>query len=188
MKTLESHRAGIVEQVGGAVTFTHVDEGDDDMPAHVKSTLFGASVATVPVAPAGKRLALGTLAGYVPVRAPQRRGFGGGHARDVTATTLGREGDAAGQTTVTITAPGRGCHDVTSEIEKAVADVGSGVRTGVAHVFVKHTSAGVAASERGSADAERASGGGAPTPSSPNGGTTSSSRTRTRDRTTCRDT
>ena len=33
---------------GGAVTFRHTDEGDDDMPAHVKSTLVGASL-TVPV-------------------------------------------------------------------------------------------------------------------------------------------
>ena len=33
---------------GGAVTFRHTDEGDDDMPAHVKSTLVGASL-TLPV-------------------------------------------------------------------------------------------------------------------------------------------
>lgn len=137
---------------GGAVTFNHVDEGDDDMPAHVKSTLFGASL-TVPVASAGKKLALGTWQGVYLCEHRDAGGFGGGHARDVTATTMGREEDAAGQTTVTITAPGRGCHDVTSEIEKAVADVGSGVRTGVAHVFVKHTSASVAASERGAVDA-----------------------------------
>ena len=171
---------------GGAVTFNHVDEGDDDMPAHVKSTLFGASL-TVPVASVGKKLALGTWQGVYLCEHRDAGGFGGGHARDVTATTMGREGDAAGQTTVTITAPGRGCHDVTSEIEKAVADVGSGVRTGVARLA---SSTPPPASPRPSeVQSTRASvWRRRSTPSSPNGGTTSSSRTRTRDRTTCRDT
>lgn len=44
----------------GARYYTHTLEGDDDMPAHIKSSLLGASV-TIPVR--GGRLALGTWQG-----------------------------------------------------------------------------------------------------------------------------
>ena len=101
----------------------------------------------------GKKLALGTWQGVYLCEHRDAGGFGGGHARDVTATTMGREGDAAGQTTVTITAPGRGCHDVTSEIEKAVADVGSGVRTGARARLRQAHLRRVAASEASAVDA-----------------------------------
>ncbi len=40
--------------------WTHTDEGDDDMPAHVKAALMGSSL-TLPIA--GGRLALGTWQG-----------------------------------------------------------------------------------------------------------------------------
>ena len=45
---------------GTELPYAHADEGPDDMPAHVKSTLVGASV-SVPVT--GGRLALGTWQG-----------------------------------------------------------------------------------------------------------------------------
>ena len=44
----------------GAEYFTHTLEGDDDMPAHIKSSLTGMSL-TIPIA--GGRLALGTWQG-----------------------------------------------------------------------------------------------------------------------------
>ena len=47
---------------------------------------------------------------------------------------------------MTLTAPGRGCHDVTAEIAAAAKaiGVGSNVRTGWLNVFVQHTSASLA--------------------------------------------
>jgi secondary thiamine-phosphate synthase enzyme len=44
----------------GAPYWTHTDEGDDDMPAHVKGSLLGFSL-SLPIA--GGRLALGTWQG-----------------------------------------------------------------------------------------------------------------------------
>lgn len=65
----------------GADYWTHVLEGDDDMPAHVKSSLLGASV-TVPVA--SGRLALGTWQG---IYLCEHRDSGG--ARTLTVTAFG---------------------------------------------------------------------------------------------------
>ena len=45
---------------GPKAPWVHTDEGDDDMPAHVKSSMFGASV-TVPITDG--RLNLGTWQG-----------------------------------------------------------------------------------------------------------------------------
>ena len=50
--------------------WTHTLEGADDMPAHVKASLLGPSL-TLPVRDG--RLALGHLAGHLPVRAPRPR-------------------------------------------------------------------------------------------------------------------
>lgn len=51
--------------------FTHLDEGDDDMPAHLKSSLIGASL-TIPVT--NHRLNLGTWQG---IYLCEFRNFGG---------------------------------------------------------------------------------------------------------------
>jgi secondary thiamine-phosphate synthase enzyme len=61
--------------------FEHTAEGADDMPAHVKSTLLGASV-TIPIR--GGRLALGTWQG---IYLGEHRSHGG--ARTVIATLSG---------------------------------------------------------------------------------------------------
>ena len=45
---------------GPKAPWVHTDEGDDDMPAHVKSSVFGASL-TIPIT--SGRLALGTWQG-----------------------------------------------------------------------------------------------------------------------------
>ena len=43
----------MVPEAWNGAMFEHVDEGPDDMPAHVKSTLFGATL-TVPVTADGR--------------------------------------------------------------------------------------------------------------------------------------
>jgi secondary thiamine-phosphate synthase enzyme len=58
--------------------YTHVMEGDDDMPAHIKSALTGASL-TIPVA--GGRLKLGTWQGIFLC---EFRNHGGGRRITVT--------------------------------------------------------------------------------------------------------
>jgi secondary thiamine-phosphate synthase enzyme len=61
--------------------WTHTDEGDDDMPAHIKASLMGFSV-TLPIA--GGRLALGTWQG---IYLGEHRDRGG--ARRLIATLSG---------------------------------------------------------------------------------------------------
>jgi secondary thiamine-phosphate synthase enzyme len=65
----------------GAPYWTHTLEGDDDMPAHVKSALVGSSL-SLPVS--GGRLALGTWQG---IYLCEFRDAGG--ARSVVATVFG---------------------------------------------------------------------------------------------------
>ncbi|HEX7028418.1 MAG TPA: secondary thiamine-phosphate synthase enzyme YjbQ [Gammaproteobacteria bacterium] len=43
------------------------------------------------------------------------------------------------QQTLQIRTSGRGSHEITSEVERAIAD--SGVETGLCHLFIRHTSA-----------------------------------------------
>jgi secondary thiamine-phosphate synthase enzyme len=61
--------------------WTHTDEGDDDMPAHIKASLMGFSV-TLPIS--GGRLALGTWQG---IYLGEHRDRGG--ARRLIATLSG---------------------------------------------------------------------------------------------------
>jgi secondary thiamine-phosphate synthase enzyme len=67
----------------GAPYFEHTAEGPDDMPAHIKSSVFGVSL-TLPVRDG--RLALGTWQG---VYLGEHRDHGG--ARSVVATIWGEE-------------------------------------------------------------------------------------------------
>jgi secondary thiamine-phosphate synthase enzyme len=67
----------------GAPYWTHTLEGDDDMPAHVKSSLLGASV-TVPVTDG--RFSLGTWQG---IYLCEHRDHGG--SRSLTVTVWGEE-------------------------------------------------------------------------------------------------
>ena len=64
--------------------WTHTLEGPDDMPAHVKSALFGPSL-TLPISQG--RLALGTWQGIYLCEHRDR-----GHPRSVVATLWGEEG------------------------------------------------------------------------------------------------
>ncbi len=65
----------------GARYFAHDAEGDDDMPAHVKASLFGAGL-TIPIRDGG--LALGTWQG---IYLGEHRDHGGG--RTVVVTLMG---------------------------------------------------------------------------------------------------
>jgi len=68
---------------GGSGLYRHDAEGSDDMPAHVKSALIGASV-TIPIT--NGRLATGTWQGiwYLEFRAAK-------HSRKVVATIQGEK-------------------------------------------------------------------------------------------------
>lgn len=83
---LERHFNMMVPQ--GAPHYVHTDEGPDDMPAHIKSVLIGASV-TVPVTDG--RLALGIWQGLYLC---EHRDHGG--ARELVLTLQGEMPPAAG--------------------------------------------------------------------------------------------
>lgn len=78
-RDLETHLRNLVPD--GAGHYVHVLEGPDDMPAHIKASLMGASV-TVPIAQG--RLRLGTWQG---IYLGEHRDHGG--ARQVVATLQG---------------------------------------------------------------------------------------------------
>lgn len=78
-RDLETHLRHLVPD--GAGHYVHVLEGPDDMPAHIKASLMGASV-TVPIAQG--RLRLGTWQG---IYLGEHRDHGG--ARQVVATLQG---------------------------------------------------------------------------------------------------
>ncbi|CAN0503329.1 unnamed protein product, partial [Ectocarpus sp. 12 AP-2014] len=55
------------------------------------------------------------------------------------------------QRTITVTAPSRGCHLITSEISKQVPELRS-FRVGMANIFLKHTSASLTINENADPD------------------------------------
>ena len=136
---------------GGAVTFRHTDEGDDDMPAHVKSTLVGAST-TFPVAPSGLA-AFGANQGVLLCEHRSGGGFGGsGATRDAVVT---RVRSKRGHRVVLAVDVTEACVDVTEALRDAVSrafvekkrnenadpEWKKKISAGVAHAFVRHTSA-----------------------------------------------
>ena len=141
---------------GGAVTFRHTDEGDDDMPAHVKSTLVGAST-TLPVAPNGAA-AFGAAQGVLLCEHRSGGGFGGsGATRDAVVTRVRSKRGYRVVLAVDVT---EACVDVTEALRDAVsraslkrgadgtdtkkienADPEWKISAGVAHAFAPHTSA-----------------------------------------------
>ena len=68
-------------------TFHHTDEGDDDMPGHVKSSLMGPSL-NIPIR--NGRLALGTWQGIYLNEHRDQGGWGGGHTRRIIITLQGQ--------------------------------------------------------------------------------------------------
>jgi secondary thiamine-phosphate synthase enzyme len=68
-------------------TFRHVDEGEDDMPGHVKSSIMGVSLA-IPIQ--NGRLALGTWQGVYLNEHRDQGGWGNGHQRTILITLHGQ--------------------------------------------------------------------------------------------------
>ena len=54
------------------------------------------------------------------------------------------------QDTLTVNTPGRGTHDITRQVDDVVG--ASGIQTGLAHVFIKHTSASLMICENADPD------------------------------------
>jgi len=127
---------------GGAVTFRHTDEGDDDMPAHVKSTLVGASATFPEILPSGLA-AFGATQGVLLCEHRSGGGFGGsGATRDAVVTRVRSKRGYRVVLAVDVT---ESCVDVTEALRDAVSrgdpECSKKISAGVAHAFVRHTSA-----------------------------------------------
>jgi len=56
---------------------------------------------------------------------------------------------------ISITAPSRGCHLITSEVNKAISSDLSGIKIGMANLFIQHTSASLTINENADPDVRR---------------------------------
>ena len=56
---------------------------------------------------------------------------------------------------ITITAPSRGCHLITNEVQKAITNDLSQIKIGLCHLFVQHTSASLTINENADPDVRR---------------------------------
>eukprot|EP00584_Thalassiosira_punctigera_P010604 CAMPEP_0172534814 /NCGR_PEP_ID=MMETSP1067-20121228/7061_1 /TAXON_ID=265564 ORGANISM="Thalassiosira punctigera, Strain Tpunct2005C2" /NCGR_SAMPLE_ID=MMETSP1067 /ASSEMBLY_ACC=CAM_ASM_000444 /LENGTH=222 /DNA_ID=CAMNT_0013319659 /DNA_START=50 /DNA_END=718 /DNA_ORIENTATION=+ len=56
---------------------------------------------------------------------------------------------------ISITAPSRGCHLITSEVNKAIQSDMSGIKMGMANLFIQHTSASLTINENADPDVRR---------------------------------
>jgi hypothetical protein len=56
---------------------------------------------------------------------------------------------------ISITAPSRGCHLITSEVNKAIRDDISGINIGMTNLFIQHTSASLTINENADPDVRR---------------------------------
>ena len=84
---LENALNRIVPESWNKDMFKHTNEGPDDMPAHVKSSLMGASV-TVPVTKGNFNL--GTWQGIYLNEHRNVGGYGSGHSRKIVVTLQGQ--------------------------------------------------------------------------------------------------
>ena len=56
---------------------------------------------------------------------------------------------------ISITAPSRGCHLITSEVNQAISNDMSNVKIGMANLFIQHTSASLTINENADPDVRR---------------------------------
>lgn len=56
---------------------------------------------------------------------------------------------------ISITAPSRGCHLITSEVNKAIQKDITGFKIGMANLFIQHTSASLTINENADPDVRR---------------------------------
>lgn len=124
--------------------FEHVDEGPDDMTAHVKTSLVGSTM-RVPVV--NGNLRMGTWQGAYLNEHRNVGGFGRGHSRDVLCVC--DENDAMAQTSVSVSAGKRGLRDITDDVIAALRPTLDACRVGLVHCFCEHTSASVVVAKRG---------------------------------------
>jgi secondary thiamine-phosphate synthase enzyme len=59
------------------------------------------------------------------------------------------------QKEITITAPSRGCHLITSDVNKAVGKEISSIKVGLCNLFIQHTSASLTINENADPDVRR---------------------------------
>ena len=56
---------------------------------------------------------------------------------------------------ISITAPSRGCHLITNDVNKAISKDMSGIKVGMANLFIQHTSASLTINENADPDVRR---------------------------------
>jgi secondary thiamine-phosphate synthase enzyme len=130
---------------GGAVQFRHVQEGDDDMPAHVKSTLLGATV-TVPVGE-GNEILFGESQDIYLCEHRDGGGFGGTDGtRDAIVTKTPRDQGkrTSRRTVLEIRTSSRGCADIGELLRRTLASSPKKIETGWVNVFSRDPSASFA--------------------------------------------
>jgi hypothetical protein len=59
------------------------------------------------------------------------------------------------QREISITAPSRGCHLITPQVNRAIKDDVAGIRIGMANIFIQHTSASLTINENADPDVLR---------------------------------
>ena len=137
---LENAMNHIVPESWHDTMFRHVEEGPDDMSAHVKTVLITPSV-RVPISNGG--LAMGTWQGVYLNEHRSVGGMGRGHTRDVVVA-IDAPTSTVAQKTITVSAGKRGLQDITGSIKDAFdADTLRSLDTGILHCFIKHTSASI---------------------------------------------
>ena len=130
--------------LGGGPTSVCINENADP---DVRVDLAGALQRIAPRGALAAAIVGGSLA--VPCGSGGRPGLGTwqglylnnhGDIREAPFTKTSTE--VCAQTTITATAPKRGCHDITSQVEGALAKMGgASAEGGAVHIFIKHTSA-----------------------------------------------
>ena len=137
---LENAMNRIVPESWHETMFRHVEEGPDDMSAHVKTSLITPSV-RVPISNGG--FAMGTWQGVYLNEHRSVGGMGRGHTRDVVVA-IDAPTSTVAQKTIHVSAGKRGLQDITGAIKGAFdADELRAVDIGTVHCFIKHTSASI---------------------------------------------
>lgn len=111
--------------------FEHTYEGPDDMPAHVKSSLFGAFL-TLPLTDG--RINAGPDKGIYLCEHRDGGGWGGGHSRKISMAVM--QDDTVVQRVVNVAAPHTGFQSISEQLRKAVPELAS-VSVGLCHLFLQ---------------------------------------------------
>ena len=77
------------------------------------------------------------------------------HNDDTMASTISSSIPKWFQHEISITAPSRGCHLITSEVNKAIREDIANIQIGMANLFIQHTSASLTINENADPDVRR---------------------------------